>query len=118
VRERTRVDLRGLVAVVTGGGQNIGQEISRALVRSGASVVIVDRNPVTCISSAAELQVGGVTDCGVNLCAVLLRRNPSTAAAHLDLAPCDLREFSWSAAVPPVASASTLACNCMCALCC
>jgi NAD(P)-dependent dehydrogenase (short-subunit alcohol dehydrogenase family) len=52
------------VAVVTGGGQNIGKEISRALVRSGASVVILDRNPVTCLSSAVELQVGRAIDCG------------------------------------------------------
>ena len=58
-RQPTRYDLNGLVAVVTGGGQNIGKEIARALVRSGASVVIVDWNGATASATARELQVHG-----------------------------------------------------------
>jgi len=61
-RQPTRYDLNGLVAVVTGGGQNIGKEIARAMVRSGASVVVVDWNPATATAAADELQVCAVSE--------------------------------------------------------
>jgi S-adenosylhomocysteine hydrolase len=64
-RQPTRYDLNGLVAVVTGGGQNIGKEIARAMVRSGASVVVVDWNPATATAAADELQVCACSD---NIC--------------------------------------------------
>lgn len=69
-RQPTRYDLNGLVAVVTGGGQNIGKEIARALVRSGASVVIVDWNGATASATARELQVGTLA---LNQCLITLK---------------------------------------------
>ena len=41
---RSCFDFRGKAAVVTGGGSGIGNAVTRALLRSGASVTVLDRN--------------------------------------------------------------------------
>jgi 3-oxoacyl-[acyl-carrier protein] reductase len=47
--------LRGQVAVVTGGGQGIGAGIARRLRAAGARVAVFDRNPETAHAVAAEI---------------------------------------------------------------
>ncbi len=55
-------NMRGQVAIVTGGGSGIGAEIVRALAKRGATVVIADIDEAAGKSIAAELdQVSAVT---------------------------------------------------------
>lgn len=51
-----RFSLRGRTALVTGGGQGIGQAYAHALAEAGADVAIVDLNPDTAASVAAEVE--------------------------------------------------------------
>ena len=52
--------LAGKVAVVTGGGQGIGQAIVEELARDGASIAILEVNPETAADEVRRLQVEGV----------------------------------------------------------
>jgi sorbitol-6-phosphate 2-dehydrogenase len=47
--------LRGRVALVTGGGQGLGQAVCRRLAAEGADVVVADINPETAAATAAEI---------------------------------------------------------------
>ena len=49
-------DLRGRVAVVTGGSRGLGQYFGRALARAGADLVITSRNPATLEEFKAEIE--------------------------------------------------------------
>ncbi|CAA9459975.1 MAG: 3-oxoacyl-[acyl-carrier protein] reductase [uncultured Rubrobacteraceae bacterium] len=53
--ENNGFSLRDRVAVVTGGGQSLGLEISRALSGAGATVVVAEVNPETGADAAEEL---------------------------------------------------------------
>jgi len=52
--------LAGKVAVVTGGGQGIGQAIVEELARDGASIAILEVNPETAADEVRRLQTEGV----------------------------------------------------------
>ena len=52
-------DLRGKVAVVTGGDGGIGLGMARGLARAGASIVVAARNPSKSALAVAELEALG-----------------------------------------------------------
>jgi len=60
------VDFQGKVVVVTGGASGMGEATAREFARSGAHVVIVDRNQERAPQIASEIdagaQVGDVSD--------------------------------------------------------
>lgn len=51
--------LEDKVALVTGGGQGLGEAFARAFVKNGARAVIVDRNPDTAEAVAASIRADG-----------------------------------------------------------
>jgi NAD(P)-dependent dehydrogenase (short-subunit alcohol dehydrogenase family) len=53
--------LDGRVAVVTGGGQGLGQAISEGLAQYGAAVAVVDRDPATAQATVDSVLAGGGT---------------------------------------------------------
>lgn len=54
-----RFSLAGRTAMVTGGGQGIGQALAHALAEAGADVAIVDLNPDTAALVAGEVEALG-----------------------------------------------------------
>jgi len=58
-------DLRGRVAIVTGGGSGLGRQMAIALAEMGADVVLCARNAERCAETAAELSALGVRALGL-----------------------------------------------------
>ena len=54
-----RFNLKGRVAVVTGGGQGIGLACVEALAEAGAHVYIADRNPKAAAEGQAAMKAKG-----------------------------------------------------------
>jgi NAD(P)-dependent dehydrogenase (short-subunit alcohol dehydrogenase family) len=53
------LELKGKVALVTGGNRGIGKAIGRVLAQEGASVALIARNPATLETAAAEISKEG-----------------------------------------------------------
>jgi NAD(P)-dependent dehydrogenase (short-subunit alcohol dehydrogenase family) len=53
------MDLRGKVAVITGGAGGIGAAVARAMAAAGARVVISDRQTLACEATAAAMRAEG-----------------------------------------------------------
>ena len=54
-----RFDVRGRVAIVTGGGRGIGRALALGLADAGANVVVAGRSEETCQAAAAEIEAAG-----------------------------------------------------------
>ncbi len=86
-----QIDLKGKVAVVTGGGGVLGSAFAKAIAQCGAKVAIVDLNRIGAEKVAAEICNAGGTAIGVE--ANVLLRDSLTAALvkiHKELGPCDI----------------------------
>ena len=53
------LELKGKVAIVTGGNRGIGKAIGRVLAQEGANVALIARNPATLETAAAEISKAG-----------------------------------------------------------
>jgi NAD(P)-dependent dehydrogenase (short-subunit alcohol dehydrogenase family) len=53
------LELKGKVAIVTGGNRGIGNAIGRVLAQEGANVALIARNPATLETAAAEISKEG-----------------------------------------------------------
>jgi len=62
-----KYDLKGRVAIVTGGGQGIGLACARALGEAGATVVVAEMQPDRVESATAELKGLGINAVGMAL---------------------------------------------------
>ncbi len=61
------MNLKGRVALVTGGAQGIGKAIALRLAREGADVVVADVNVDLAQSVAADMKVGGASAMGLKV---------------------------------------------------
>ncbi len=61
VRPAQPFDVKGRVAIITGGGRGIGRAISVGLGAAGCSVVVTSRSEDACRSAAAEIEAAGGT---------------------------------------------------------
>ncbi len=73
-------DLRGNVAIVTGGGTGLGRQIAEALGESGADLVLCARNAERCEDAASALRDLGVRTLGLR-CDV---RNPDSVQSVVE----------------------------------
>ncbi len=84
-------DLRGKVAVVTGGDGGIGLGMARGLARAGASIVVAARNPSKSALAVAELEALGAkavaieTDVASETSISALMERASEQFGHLDV---------------------------------
>lgn len=75
------MDIKGLAAVVTGGGSGMGAETARHLVKAGAKVALLDINKANAEAVAAE--IGGVAiECDVSSDASATAAFAAARAAH------------------------------------
>ncbi len=61
------MEIKGLVAVVTGGASGIGEAIAKALAAKGAAIVIGDMNPAGIEKVVAEIKASGGKAAGMPL---------------------------------------------------
>src|ERR1700681_2940045 len=73
-------DLRGRVAIVSGGSMGLGRQMAEALAEMGANVVLCARKKERCVQAAEELQTLGVKTLAL-ACDV---RNPADIHAVVD----------------------------------
>jgi NAD(P)-dependent dehydrogenase (short-subunit alcohol dehydrogenase family) len=85
------VDLKGKVAVVTGGGGVLGSVFAKAIAGCGAKVAIVDLNRARAEGIAAEICRAGGVAIGVEA-NVVVKDSLTTALhkIHKELGPCDI----------------------------